>query len=127
MLSELCYIMILRTRAVVRDPSVLILDEATSSLDLAAERQVQEAMDRAMAGRTSERRERIAAEEGFRTAASGPISRAGETRESGFAGALNEDSAGFMRIGDLCPECGEASVINEEGCRKCYSCGYSEC
>lgn len=74
-----------------------------------------------------ERRERIAAEEAFRTAASGPISRAGETRESGPAGALNEDSAGFMRIGDLCPECGEASVINEEGCRKCYSCGYSEC
>jgi ribonucleoside-diphosphate reductase alpha chain len=29
--------------------------------------------------------------------------------------------------GDLCPECGEASVINEEGCRKCYNCGYSEC
>jgi len=29
--------------------------------------------------------------------------------------------------GDLCPECGQASVINEEGCRKCYSCGYSEC
>ncbi|MBN1231303.1 MAG: adenosylcobalamin-dependent ribonucleoside-diphosphate reductase [Anaerolineales bacterium] len=29
--------------------------------------------------------------------------------------------------GDLCPECGEAAVINEEGCRKCYSCGYSEC
>lgn len=74
-----------------------------------------------------ERRERIASEEAFRTAASGPISRAGETRESGPAGALNEDSAGFMRIGDLCPECGEASVINEEGCRKCYSCGYSEC
>jgi hypothetical protein len=32
-----------------------------------------------------------------------------------------------MRIGDLCPECGEAAVVNEEGCRKCYSCGYSEC
>lgn len=30
-------------------------------------------------------------------------------------------------IGDLCPECGQASVVNEEGCRKCYSCGYSEC
>jgi len=30
-------------------------------------------------------------------------------------------------IGDLCPECGHASYINEEGCRKCYSCGYSEC
>lgn len=31
------------------------------------------------------------------------------------------------RVGDLCPECGQAAVINEEGCRKCYGCGYSEC
>jgi ribonucleoside-diphosphate reductase alpha chain len=31
------------------------------------------------------------------------------------------------KIGDLCPECGQASVVNEEGCRKCYSCGFSEC
>ena len=30
-------------------------------------------------------------------------------------------------IGELCPECGQASLVNEEGCRKCYSCGYSEC
>ena len=30
-------------------------------------------------------------------------------------------------IGDLCPECGQAAVVNEEGCRKCYACGYSEC
>jgi subfamily B ATP-binding cassette protein MsbA len=40
-------------RAIVRDPRVLILDEATSSLDLEVERQVQEAMYRAMAGRTA--------------------------------------------------------------------------
>jgi ribonucleoside-diphosphate reductase alpha chain len=33
----------------------------------------------------------------------------------------------LLQIGDLCPECGQAAVINEEGCRKCYSCGYSEC
>ncbi len=33
----------------------------------------------------------------------------------------------MLKIGDICPECGQASVINEEGCRKCYSCGYSEC
>ncbi|MCH8875734.1 MAG: adenosylcobalamin-dependent ribonucleoside-diphosphate reductase [Chloroflexi bacterium] len=32
-----------------------------------------------------------------------------------------------MVIGDLCPECGAASMVNEEGCRKCYSCGFSEC
>ncbi|MFQ5941979.1 MAG: adenosylcobalamin-dependent ribonucleoside-diphosphate reductase [Anaerolineales bacterium] len=30
-------------------------------------------------------------------------------------------------IGDLCPDCGAASMVNEEGCRKCYSCGFSEC
>jgi len=30
-------------------------------------------------------------------------------------------------IGDLCPECGEASLVNEEGCRKCYACGFSQC
>lgn len=32
-----------------------------------------------------------------------------------------------MQIGDLCPECGQAAVVNEEGCRKCYACGFSEC
>ncbi len=32
-----------------------------------------------------------------------------------------------MKIGDLCPECGEATYVNEEGCRRCYSCGHSEC
>jgi len=32
-----------------------------------------------------------------------------------------------LQIGDLCPECGAAAVVNEEGCRKCYSCGFSEC
>ncbi len=34
---------------------------------------------------------------------------------------------GPLLFGDLCPECGEASVVNEEGCRKCYGCGFSEC
>jgi len=28
---------------------------------------------------------------------------------------------------DLCPGCGEASLVFDEGCKKCYSCGYSEC
>jgi ribonucleoside-diphosphate reductase alpha chain len=31
------------------------------------------------------------------------------------------------KLGDLCPECGAATLVNEEGCRKCYSCGFSEC
>ncbi|NLV81639.1 MAG: ABC transporter ATP-binding protein [Synergistaceae bacterium] len=40
-------------RAVVRDPKILIMDEATSSLDALVEQQVQEAMENAMEGRTS--------------------------------------------------------------------------
>jgi ribonucleoside-diphosphate reductase alpha chain len=32
-----------------------------------------------------------------------------------------------QQIGDLCPECGQAALVNEEGCRKCYACGFSEC
>ncbi len=35
--------------------------------------------------------------------------------------------ATVTKMGDLCPECGEATMVNEEGCRKCYTCGYSEC
>ncbi|MCX7669458.1 MAG: ribonucleoside-diphosphate reductase, adenosylcobalamin-dependent, partial [Anaerolineae bacterium] len=30
-------------------------------------------------------------------------------------------------IGDLCPDCGQATFVATEGCRKCYVCGYSEC
>jgi ribonucleoside-diphosphate reductase alpha chain len=58
-----------------------------------------------------------------------------KTNGNGGAGRTIEDEAEAqveiayqpMKIGDLCPECGEAAVVNEEGCRKCYACGYSEC
>lgn len=40
---------------------------------------------------------------------------------------LSTEKSGFHPIGELCPECGEATLINEEGCRKCYTCGHSEC
>jgi adenosylcobalamin-dependent ribonucleoside-diphosphate reductase len=29
--------------------------------------------------------------------------------------------------GNLCPRCGCNTLVYEEGCRKCYSCGHSEC
>ncbi len=28
---------------------------------------------------------------------------------------------------DICPKCGEATLVYEEGCKKCYNCGNSEC
>jgi ribonucleoside-diphosphate reductase alpha chain len=42
--------------------------------------------------------------------------------------ASEENEAPYPhKVGDLCPECGQAAVVNEEGCRKCYACGFSEC
>jgi len=38
-----------------------------------------------------------------------------------------EEKKEHRQIGELCPECGQATLINEEGCRKCYTCGHSEC
>jgi len=37
--------------------------------------------------------------------------------------------AGVARkqIGDLCKECGQATFVYEEGCKKCLSCGFNEC
>jgi ribonucleoside-diphosphate reductase alpha chain len=60
----------------------------------------------------------------------------GDEKTNGNGGSLlaghkiEEEAAAAlqpMKIGDLCPECGEAAVVNEEGCRKCYACGFSEC
>jgi ribonucleoside-diphosphate reductase alpha chain len=34
---------------------------------------------------------------------------------------------GKMTGADMCPSCGTISLIRAEGCRKCLTCGYSEC
>jgi ribonucleoside-diphosphate reductase alpha chain len=35
--------------------------------------------------------------------------------------------AARRRVGDLCKECGQATLVYEEGCKKCLSCGFNEC
>ncbi len=34
---------------------------------------------------------------------------------------------GLRRVGDLCRECGQATLVYEEGCKRCLSCGFNEC
>jgi len=43
--------------------------------------------------------------------------------DGGAAAALDTSTSLY----DLCPECGGGSLAYEEGCKKCYACGYSEC
>jgi ribonucleoside-diphosphate reductase alpha chain len=50
----------------------------------------------------------------------------GRPRGEGIA-AGPTGAAGPRRIGDLCRECGQATLVYEEGCKKCLSCGYNEC
>lgn len=38
-----------------------------------------------------------------------------------------EVKAPSTNLFDICPKCGVSSFAFEEGCKKCYSCGYAEC
>jgi ribonucleoside-diphosphate reductase alpha chain len=33
----------------------------------------------------------------------------------------------LVAAGEICPDCQNATLMYEEGCRKCHTCGYSEC
>jgi ribonucleoside-diphosphate reductase alpha chain len=52
---------------------------------------------------------------------------AAQTGNNGFHPEPAHEGQPLLHFGDLCPECGQAAVVNEEGCRKCYACGFSEC
>lgn len=49
--------------------------------------------------------------------------------EAGQAGAEAVTSSLFKpgTSADLCPSCGDAAFVREEGCQTCHGCGYSEC
>lgn len=36
-------------------------------------------------------------------------------------------SSSTTSLFDICPDCGSGTLAYEEGCKKCYGCGYSEC
>lgn len=46
------------------------------------------------------------------------------THTDDIAEGLPEDSP---ISGDLCPECGQATLVRMEGCRTCMNCGHGEC
>jgi ribonucleoside-diphosphate reductase alpha chain len=39
----------------------------------------------------------------------------------------NLKPSGATSMVDICPGCGSATLVHEEGCAKCHSCGYSAC
>ena len=43
-----------------------------------------------------------------------------------YVAALEEKEHRMVTV-DLCPKCGEGTLVFEESCKKCYNCGYSEC
>lgn len=52
---------------------------------------------------------------------------AGFEATSRLPGLPDMDENSRRQPGDLCPECGQATFVFEEGCKKCYGCGFSEC
>jgi ribonucleoside-diphosphate reductase alpha chain len=52
----------------------------------------------------------------------------GYANGAGGSALLPKSSTASYRVtGNLCPQCGCSTLVYEEGCKKCYSCGYSEC
>ncbi|MHB8259971.1 MAG: ABC transporter ATP-binding protein [Bacteroidia bacterium] len=82
-------------RAILKNPSILILDEATSSLDSESERLVQEALDKLMIGRTTVViAHRLAT---IRNADKIIVLEKGEIKESGTHAELSEIPDGLYR------------------------------
>ncbi len=40
---------------------------------------------------------------------------------------IREAREGRMKATDMCPDCQNFTLVFEEGCQKCYVCGFSEC
>lgn len=60
-----------------------------------------------------------------------PMTQETETRSPNFGDnghyEHDEGTFGVLSGADICPSCATVSLIRTEGCRKCLTCGYSEC
>ncbi len=65
---------------------------------------------------------------GAATAASGGGGHAAGGLTNGHSAGLGMGALALYTVtGNLCPHCGCNTMVYEEGCKKCYSCGHSEC
>jgi ribonucleoside-diphosphate reductase alpha chain len=58
-----------------------------------------------------------------------PNATGGNSSANGHASGATVPITGALRTvsGNLCPQCGCNTMVYEEGCKKCHSCGHSEC
>ncbi len=47
--------------------------------------------------------------------------------ESDGSSSIKSKSNSAFAHRDMCPECGNSTLVLEEGCAKCYTCGFSRC
>jgi ribonucleoside-diphosphate reductase alpha chain len=58
-----------------------------------------------------------------------PSSNGGHENPTAYSNGIDHDETteGYLAGAELCPSCRTVSLIRAEGCRKCLTCGYSEC
>jgi ribonucleoside-diphosphate reductase alpha chain len=61
---------------------------------------------------------------GSEQAGQGSVMGVGSSSSPVPATAQPEVASGWA---DICPSCGDAAFVREEGCQSCHACGYSEC
>ncbi|HEV2237485.1 MAG TPA: hypothetical protein VGR57_12555, partial [Ktedonobacterales bacterium] len=60
--------------------------------------------------------------------AAAPGDTSGQNANGHSSGASAITTAALRTVtGNLCPQCGCNTMVYEEGCKKCHSCGHSEC
>jgi ribonucleoside-diphosphate reductase alpha chain len=51
----------------------------------------------------------------------------GQALAENYLGGAPEEQESPAIQADICPSCGDATFVRQEGCQTCQSCGYSEC